>query len=139
MMRSKFGKITQVFGYAKTLGSGDSTSAVIDLQGFKSCMLSFAMGVFNFTSTNKATLTLLDSSDNTTYGTVAFSDCEGLESAAVFKVWDASASEASSVIGIHYRGVKRYLKAVVAEGGTISVAGSCVAVLQDQDMSPSID
>lgn len=140
MMRSKYGKVIQQFGLCKTLGSGDSTTSVCDLQGFQSVFLSILMGVFNFTSTNKLTLTLLDSSDNTTFGTVAHADVEGEEVVGTtFKIWDATATEASTAFQIHYRGTKRYLKAVLAEGGTVSVAGSVVFVCGDQHMSPSID
>lgn len=139
MMRSQYGKLKSVFGMAKTVGSGDSTTSAIDLQGFQSCMLNIVAGVFNFTSTNKVTLTLLESSDNTTYGTVAYADCENLEGTATFRVWDASATDASTVTSIFYRGTKRYVKAVFAEGGTVSVAMGAEFVLGDSHNKPSVD
>lgn len=139
MMRSLYGRVKSVFGLSKTVGSGDSTTAVIDLQGFKSCMLAFTAGVFNFTGTNKVTLTVLESDDNTTYGTVAAADMEGMESSSVFRAWDSSASDASTVTELFYRGTKRYVKAVLAESGTVSVQMACVALMGDSDNKPSVD
>ncbi len=139
MMRSQYGRIKSVFGMSKTVGGGDSTSSVIDLQGFKSLALAITAGVFNLTGTNKVTLTVLESDDNTTYGTVASADMEGMETSSVVRAWDASASDASTVTELHYRGVKRYVKCVFVEGGTVSIPMSVVAVCGDSDNKPSVD
>lgn len=139
MMRSQYGKLKAVFGLAKTVGSGDSTSAAIDLQGFKSCMINIVAGVFNLTGTNKVTLTVLESDDNTTYGTVAAADMEGMETASVFRAWDASASDASTVTQLHYKGVKRYVKCTFVEAGTAALPMGCEFVLGDSDSKPSAD
>lgn len=139
MMRSLYGKIKSVFGMSKTVGTGDSTTSVVDLQGFKSCCISITAGVFALTSTNKVTLTVLESTDGTTYGTVAAADMEGMESASVFRAWDASASDASTVTELHYRGTKRYLKSVFVEAGTVSIPMSTIYFLGDSDMKPSVD
>lgn len=138
-MRSQYGKIKAVFGLAKSVGSGDSTTAVADLQGFKSCCISIVAGVFALTATNKVTLTVLESTDGTTYGTVAAADMEGMESASVFRAWDLSASDASTVTELHYKGVKRYIKCVLAEGGTVSLPMGVSYMMGDLDMKPSID
>lgn len=139
MMRSLYGRIKPVFGMAKTVGGGDSTSAVCDLQGFKSCAISINAGVFALTSTNKVTLQVLESDDATTYGTVAAADMEGMETASVFRAWDSSASDASTTTNVHYRGVKRYLKCLFQEGGTVSIPMSCVFICGDSDNKPSVD
>lgn len=139
MIRSLYGRIKAVYSMSKTVGSGDSTGSVIDLQGFNSCMLAITAGVFNFTSTNKVTMTLLESTDGTTYGTVADADMENMEGASTFRVWDSSAADASTVSQLFYRGTKRYIKPVFAEGGTVSVQMACVAVLGDTDNKPSVD
>ncbi len=139
MMRSLYGRIKPVFGLAKSVGTGDSTSAVCDLQGFKSCAISIVAGVFALTATNKVTLTVLESDDGTTYGTVAAADMEGMETASVFRAWDLSASDASTVTNLHYRGVKRYIKGVFAEGGTVSLPMGCVFICGDSDTKPSVD
>lgn len=139
MMRSMYGKVKAVYGIAKTVGSGDSTAAVFDLQGFTSVMLVICAGVFNLTSTNKVTGTLLESDDNTTYGTVADADCEGMEAAGVFRAWDSSAADAQSVTELHYRGKKRYIKFVFAEGGTVAIPMSLAYVGGDTHMKPSVD
>lgn len=139
MMRSQYGKIKAVFGLAKSVGSGDSTTSVADLQGFKSCCISIVAGVFALTATNKVTLTVLESTDGTTYGTVAAADMEGMETTSVFRAWDLSASDASTVTELHYKGVKRYIKCVLAEGGTVSLPMGVSYIMGDLDMKPSID
>lgn len=139
MMRSQYGKIKAVFGLAKSVGSGDSTTAVADLQGFKSCCISIVAGVFALTSTNKVTLTVLESDDGTTYGTVAAADMEGMETASVFRVWDLSASDASTNTELHYKGVKRYIKCTLAEGGTVALPMGVSYIMGDLELKPSID
>jgi len=139
MMRSLYGRINPIYALSKTVGSGDSTTSVIDMQGYTSLCLSFLAGVFALTSTNKVTLTILESDDNTTYGTVANTDTEGMETTSVFRAWDLSASDASTISNIHYRGAKRYVKAVLVEGGTVALPMSCVAICGDSHMNPSID
>jgi len=138
-MRSLYGRVKGVFGLAKTVGSGDSTSAACDLQGFQSCMISINAGVFNLTSTNKVTLTVLDSTDNVTYGTVADADMEGMEGTGVFRAWDSSASDASTITNLYYRGGKRYVKCLLEEGGTVSIPMSVAYILGDSDTKPSVD
>lgn len=139
MMKSLYGRIKPVYALAKTVGSGDSTTSVIDMQGFTSLCLSFVAGVFNLTGTNKVTLTVLESEDNTTYGTVAAADIEGMETASVFRAWDSSASDASTVTNLHYRGTKRYVKAVLAEAGTVALPMGCIAICGDSHNKPSVD
>lgn len=139
MMRSMYGKIKTVFGLSKTVGSGDSTTAVLDLQGFKSACIQITAGIFAFTGTNKVTLTVLESTDGTTYGTVAAADMEGMETASVFRAWDSSASDASTVTELHYRGTKRYVKCTLVEAGTVSAQFGCVYTLGSLDMKPSVD
>jgi hypothetical protein len=139
MMRSLYGKVKAVYGAAKTVGSGDSTTAVFDMQGFQSCMLVFTAGIFALTSTNKVTLTVLESDDATTYGTVAAADMEGMETASVFRAWDLSASDASTVTELHYKGIKRYIKCTLVEGGTVALPMGMAFVGSDQRMKPSVD
>ena len=139
MMKSMYGKVKAVFGLAKSVGSGDSTSAVFDMQGFTSCMIAISAGVFALTSTNKVTLTVLESDDATTYGTVAAADMEGMETASVFRAWDLSASDASTVTELHYRGIKRYIKCVFVEGGTVSLPMGAAFIGSDMHHKPSTD
>jgi hypothetical protein len=139
MMKSLYGRVNSIYALAKTVGSGDSTTSVIDLQGYSSCLLSFVAGVFALTSTNKVTLTVLESDDNTTYGTVAAADMEGMETASVFRAWDLSANDASTVTNLYYRGTKRYVKCTLVEGGTVALPMGCVAVLGDSHNKPSVD
>lgn len=139
MMRSQYGKLKSAFGMAKTVGSGNSTTSAVDLQGFTSCMISIAVGVFNFTGTNKLTAVVLESDDNTTYGTVALTDLEGLEDASTVRVWDATATDASTVTDLFYRGSKRYVKLALNESGTVSVQAGASFILGDSHMKPSID
>jgi hypothetical protein len=139
MMRSLYGKLKAVFGLSKTVGSGDSTTSVFDMQGFTSVMIAITAGVFNLTSTNKVTLLVLDSSDNTTYGTVADADMEGMEAAGVFRAWDSSASDASTITELHYRGTKRYVKCTLVEAGTVSIPMAVAFIGGDTHNKPTVD
>jgi hypothetical protein len=139
MMKSLYGRVKPIFALSKTVGSGDSTTSVVDMQGFTSCCFSFLAGVFALTSTNKAVLTMLESDDNTTYGTVAAADIEGMETASVFRAWDLSASDASTITNLFYRGTKRYVKGVIVESGTVALPMGCVVICGDSHNKPSVD
>ncbi len=140
MMRSMYNKVIAVFGLEKTVGSGDSTATVVDMKGFHSCLVNVTMGTFAFATANQAQLILLDSTDNTTFGTCAFADVEGCDGTATFRVWDGTTTRVggNSLLNA-YRGSKRYLKAVIHEVGTISAPCAVCFILGDEDMKPSID
>ncbi len=140
MMRSLYGKIKGVYGVVKTVGSGDSTTPWIDLQGHKSCAISINAGVFALTSTNKVSVKVYESDDATTIGTVADADMEGMEgSNGTFRELDLSASDAQTTTTLYYKGVKRYVQVKMIEGGTVSIPMSVAFILGDSDSKPSVD
>lgn len=140
MMRSLYGRLTQVLMKAPaTVGSGDGTTSSVDMQGFQSLMISIAVGVFNFTSTNKLQIIVKESDDNTTFTTVADADLEGIETTSVHRLFDASASDASTVTNLFYRGNKRYVQLALDESGTVAAPLSVVAILGDSHNKPSVD
>jgi hypothetical protein len=140
MMRSLYSKVLKVWGLTKTVGSGDSTATVVDMKGFHSCLVNVEMGTFAFTTTNSAALILLDSTDNTTFGTCAFADIEGVDGTATFRIWDGTTTRNGGTSAISaYRGTKRYLKAVIHEAGTVSVPCAVSFTLGEMDIKPTID
>lgn len=140
MMRSLKGRIlTALMRAPGTFGTGDGTTSSVDMQGFQSLLISIAVGVFNFTSTNKFQVIVKESDDNTTFTTVADTDLEGIEAASVHRLYDASATDASTVTELYYRGNKRYVQLTLDESGTVAAPLSVVAVLGDSHNKPSVD
>lgn len=141
-MRSMYGKLKTILVRAPaTAGSGDATSSTIDMQGFTSCMITVMAGIFNFTSTNKLEIQVNESDDGTVFTKVASSDMENLEDAdsSVHRLLDASATDASSITELHYKGTKRYLHVFLNESGTVAVPLAIQATMGDLHMKPSVD
>jgi hypothetical protein len=94
------------------------TSSTIDLQGFNSLSVVFALGQSGDTLSGSLywTLTLQHSDDNVSYSAVATTDCNaGVNSITVNS---SSLDETSYSIG--YIGAKRYLQAVATPTGSVS-------------------
>lgn len=94
------------------------TSAAIDLRGYDSLSVAFALGQSGDTLSGSVywTLKLQDSDDDASYSDVAASGV--LNTAATITVDDAA--EDSAVYTIGYTGGKRYVKAVATATGTHS-------------------
>jgi hypothetical protein len=92
------------------------TSSTIDLQGFNSLNVVFALGTSGDTLSGSVfwTLKLQDSDDDSSYGDVAASDM--LSSAASVAIDSASLDETAYAFG--YAGRKRYVRAVATPTGT---------------------
>lgn len=95
-----------------------TTSSAIDLQGYASACVIFAVGVSGDTLTNMVywTLSLTESDDNVTYTPVGAADLT--EGSASIHIDDPAEDDVLHVMG--YQGGKRYLKAVITKTGTHS-------------------
>lgn len=140
MMRSLYGKVVNVGALIpKSFGSGSGTSSTVDMQGFRSCMFVIMAGVFNLTTTNKVTCRMEESVDGTVWTEVAQADMTGSEGTGAHILLDTSASDASTVNTLYYRGSKRYAHMLFTEAGTVAIPLACLAVQSHQEMSPSVD
>ena len=81
----------------------------VDLQGYGSAMAQFDLGLY---TDGSYTLSVEESSDDSTYTVVAAADLEGTLSV----VDDATKDNTIQRVG--YKGTKRYIRAVVTEGSS---------------------
>src|SRR5687768_12846823 len=107
-------KATQVLHPA--VATTTQTSSTIDLKGFDSAMVTFAIGQSGDTLSGSVywTLTLQHSDDDSDYTTVTDDDISGGAASAVID--SASLDEAAYSFG--YIGAKRYLKGIATPTGT---------------------
>lgn len=100
------------------VSTSTKTSTAIDLQGYNSANVVFAVGICGDTLSGSLywTLKLTHSDNDSDYSDVTTAD---LENTAATIVIDAS-SEDETVYGFGYKGNKRYLKAVATPTGTHS-------------------
>ena len=98
------------------VATSTKTSTTIDLQGYDSANVLFAIGASGDTLSGSVywTLKLTHSDDNSSYSDVALAE---LNNATATVVIDAS-SEDETVYGFGYNGAKRYLRAVATPTGT---------------------
>ena len=96
--------------------STTKTSTTVDLKGYDSANVLFAVGASGDTLSGSVywTLKLTHSDDDSSYSDVALVD---LNNASATVVID-SASEDKTVYGFGYHGSKRYLRAVATPTGT---------------------
>ncbi len=96
--------------------SATKTSTTIDMQGYNSVNVLFAMGASGDTLSGSVywTLKLTHSDDNSTFTDTALTD---LNNTALTVVVDSSAKD-KTVYGFGYIGAKRYLRAVATPTGT---------------------
>ena len=96
--------------------TSNQTSAAIDLRGFNSATVVFAVGQSGDTLSGSLcwTLKLQDSDDNSSYSDVTTAGL--VNSAASYVIDDAAKDETAYSFG--YIGGKRYLKAVATKTGT---------------------
>lgn len=95
------------------------TSTTIDLQGYNSANILFAVGLCGDTLSGSLywTLKLTHSDDDTTYTDTALTDLNN----SALTVTINSSSLDRTVYGFGYNGAKRYLRAVATPTGTHSV------------------
>jgi len=117
--------------------SATTTLSGVDTKGFNSLALLFSVGNFAFTTTDKLTITIEHSDDNSSWSLCGADDLYGADTPAsgIFKVLD-SGTEDESVFICDYLGSKRYVRAVITEGGTVSVIMAVSALLGHSDARP---
>ena len=124
--------VTQVLKPATV--TTDQTSSAIDMQGFSSLAVLFAIGQSGDTLSGSVywTFKLQHSDDNSTYTDVAVSD---LHNSSATVVVDAAAED-ETVLKFGYNGNKRYVKALAVKTGTHS-SGTPLAMIAVQG-TPSL-
>lgn len=130
MLRSLMAIIKPVLMFFPAVITATTTTSEVDNQGFGSLALTFAVGTMAFSGTDKLTITI-EHSDTSGSGFVAVGDGDlasaEVAASGIFKVLDAG-TEDESVFTCDYVGAKRYVRAVLTEEGTVSVALSVVAL-----------
>lgn len=100
------------------IATSTTTSTTIDLQGYDSVNVLFAVGQSGDTLSGSVywTLKLTHSDNDSDYDDVALADLNNDSATVVIN----DAAEDETVIGFGYKGNKRYLKAVATATGTHS-------------------
>jgi hypothetical protein len=129
-------KVNQVL--SPVVSTTTKTSTAIDLKGFNSAMVAFAIGQTGDTLSGSIywTLKIQHSEDNVDYTDVTTADLHN--SAATSVVNSNSLDE--TVYNFGYKGAKRYLKAVATPTGSHSSGTpvAIIAVLGDASYNPVI-
>jgi hypothetical protein len=125
-MRTLTKRIDSVVGIGNATLSADNTPAAIDLQGYDSADIEFAIGIggITFDATNKVEFKVTHSDDDTTYTAVADADVI-LDDSNITTVGTGgivrsliAAHAAATVDRVGYKGGKRYLKILADFSGT---------------------
>jgi hypothetical protein len=125
-MRDLNSNIKSVVGIGNATLSADNTPAAIDLQGFNSALVEFAVGVggITFSGTNKVEFIVTHSDDDATYTAVADADVD-LTNSNISTVGSGgivysliAAHAAATTVNVGYTGGKRYLKVLADFSGT---------------------
>lgn len=128
-MRDLNSNIAGVVGIANATYDADNTPAAIDLLGFDSAIVEFAVGVggITFDGTNKVEFKITESDDDSTYTAVDDDDVD-LTNSNISTVGSGgivysliAAHAAATVVNIGYVGNKRYLKILADFSGTHGV------------------
>lgn len=111
----------------------------VNVADFGSLMFNVAVGAFSFTGTDKISIVMQDSNDNSTWANCTSADIYDAEDGdnGVAKILDAS-GDASSVHSVYYRGNKKYARLNLVEAGTVSVTISVVGVAGHPELQPPL-
>jgi hypothetical protein len=120
-----------------------ANGTVIDLQGYKSCLLLIGTGVggITFDGTNNITWELQDSPDNSTFTDVDITKVVGLSDASltsgVVRKFSA-AHAAASLDVVCYTGGQRYIKLIANFNGThgTGTLTQAIALVSDSAFQP---
>ena len=135
MLRSLMGKIKIALSLAAQTISATTLTASVDNQGFGSLMFTIAAGAFSYTGSNKVSITVQDSDDNTTFADVPASSIYKPESGAIAKILDATA-DGAAVHNVHYLGEKRYVRLNLVVAGTVSAILAVSTVQGNPNLAP---
>lgn len=104
-------------------------SASVDTADFNALTFLVSVGAFSFSGTNKISLQMQHSDDDSAWSNCADADIYNAEDGAngYAKILDAG-GETSNVYPCHYRGNKRYVRMNLVVGGTVSVPACVIAV-----------
>lgn len=143
-MRSIHESVRGLGGHASTpTGSNEVTSTSSDTQGFRSFEMFWVVTgtAGTFTNTNKLTLKLEHSDDNSTFTAVPLddilSDSASAAAGVAHEITDGSAN-ATRIVSAGYRGTKRYVRAKAdrAAAGTPAVGVAMLGVGGHPDRRP---
>lgn len=107
--------------------SATTATASVDAQKGESLSFFVAVGAFAFDGTNKLSLTVQHSDDNSTFTDVDAIDLYKPDSGAIAKVLD-EAGDQNTVHQVHYRGLKRYVRLNIVEAGAVTVTVAVIAL-----------
>jgi hypothetical protein len=121
MLRSLMALVTSVIMLAAQSVSATTTTSSVDTAGFGALCLQFVFGAFAFDTTNKLTVTIEHCDDDSTYVQCSTGDLyvEGSTIDTGIAFVANSASYSSAIKHVDYLGSKRYVRAVLTEGGTV--------------------
>lgn len=128
MLRSLMALVKPVLMLLPQSLTATTTTSSIDTAGFGSLALQLIVGTFAFDGTNKLTVTVEHSDDNSSWSTVAAGEIKQEVAAGTFIVLD-SAAEDDSVHVCDYLGNKRYVRMVITEAGAVTAVVGVVALL----------
>ena len=117
-MRDLYHNVLPTQVLSPIVSTATKTSSTVDLQGFNSACVLFALGLSGDTLSTSLywTLTLNHSVDGTTFTPTATSDCNAGVNSIVVNATTAD----RTVYTIGYLGANRYLQAVATPTGTIA-------------------
>lgn len=124
MQRNLMDKIYKALLLFPQTITATGNSASQDVKDLMSLTFLLSVGTMAFTGTDKLTVKLQESDDNSSW-----TDCTVANGAAYEDdlVLD-SGTEDESLFALEYRGSKRYARVAYTEGGTVSVAMSVTAI-----------
>lgn len=143
MLRNMLAKVKFNQALANAAVTADVNSSGVDCESFGSMLFLLSVGAFTFTGTNKITIKLQYSDDNSTWADVPvaemYSSADQKEGSldGVTKILD-DAADASKVYAFEYRGSKRYARIALVVGGTVSVGGSIVTMGGYSELMPAL-
>lgn len=111
--------LDEVQSIAPAVLTSDTDGTGVDLLNYEGALVVFNVGIegVTLTTTDKITLELEHSDDDSTYTDCAAADTVGEESAGVVKTLDTGA-EAPAAYSVSYVGSKRYVRPVLNFAGT---------------------
>lgn len=118
MLRNLLNKLYKVLLLTPQTVTATGNSSSQDVKDLMSLSFLLAVGTMAFTGTDKLTVVIEHSDDNSSFSTSTESDSIVLD----------SGSEDESLFGLEYKGNKRYARLAWTEGGTVSVPMTVIGV-----------
>lgn len=111
----------------------------VNLADFNAVMFDLAVGVFSFTGTNKVSVVMQHSDDDSVYTNCQAADMMDPEDGdnGIVKILDGAGDD-NKAYQFHYKGEKKFVRLNLVVGGTVAVVTSVVAVLGYSEMQPPL-